>query len=189
LLELPAYQVPLLRDVFCNAGLQSWWFIKRAGTIILLVNVVLWALMYYPHPEGEEGALETSYMSRIGRFFEPVSQYAGFDWRDNVALIGGAAAKEVVVSSMITMYEIEGDEEEDQDERLALRLRSEKGWSPFKAFAMLLFVMLYSPCVATCMVIWRETGHIKYMLAAIFYTNILAFFLAVVVYQIGNFLM
>ncbi|MDR0329001.1 MAG: ferrous iron transport protein B [Planctomycetaceae bacterium] len=187
LLELPAYQVPLLRDVLRTAGLQSWWFIKRAGTIILLVNVILWALMYYPRPEGE-GGLETSYMSRIGRLFEPVSQYAGFDWRDNVALIGGAAAKEVVVSSMITMYEIEGDGEEAQNERLALRLRSAEGWSPFKAFAMLLFVMIYCPCAATCMVIWRETGHIKYMLAAILYTNILAFFLAVVVYQIGNFL-
>jgi ferrous iron transport protein B len=218
LIELPAYQMPMLRDVLRTAGMQSWWFIKRAGTVILLANVVLWALMYYPkntfslleehssriggvgmkaesngvacspHPNplpGGEGTLETSYAAKIGRFFEPVSQYAGFDWRDNVALIGGIAAKEVIVSSMVTMYKVEGD---DQDERLALRLHSERGWTPFKAFAMLLFVMLYSPCAATCIVIWRETRHIKYMLAAILYTNTLAFGLAVVVYQLGNFL-
>ena len=190
LIELPAYQVPMLRDVLFTAGLQSWWFVKRAGTIILAANVVLWALMYYP--KGEE-----SYAAKMGRFFEPVSQYAGFDWRDNVALIGGFAAKEVIVSSMITMYEIEnggeGIEEladtetlDSQGRQLALKLRSERGWTPLKAFAMLLFVMLYSPCLATCAVIWRETGHVKYMLIAILYTNVLAFCAAVLVYQIGN---
>ena len=198
LIELPAYQVPLLRDVLRTAGLQSWEFIKRAGTIILIANIMLWALMYYPREND-------SYASQMGRFFVPVSQYAGFDWRDNVALIGGLAAKEVIVSSMITMHEIDGEErrrtidggqqqsgESDDnaaEERLAERLRTEGGWTPLKAFAMLLFVMLYSPCLATCAIIWRETGHIKYMLVAILYTNVLAFGLAVAVYQAGRFLL
>jgi ferrous iron transport protein B len=179
LLELPAYQMPALRDVLRTAGLQSWWFVKRAGTVILLANVILWALMYYP----QEG--EMSYAARLGRAFEPVSQYAGFDWRDNVALMGGLAAKEVIVSSMITMYEING-ENSTEDMTLAKRLRTESGWTPLKAFVMLLFVMLYSPCMATCAVIWRETGHVKYMLAAILYTNALAFCLAMIIYQMGK---
>ena len=191
LIELPTYQVPMLRDVLRTAGMQSWEFIKRAGTIILIANVILWALMYYP--KGEE-----SYATKMGRFFEPVSQYAGFDWRDNVALIGGLAAKEVIVSSMITMYEIEDNDNghvgelaeidvlDSQSKRLAVRLRTEGGWTALKAFAVLLFVMLYSPCLATCVVIWRESGHIKYMLAAIFYTNVLAFSVAVTVYQAGR---
>jgi ferrous iron transport protein B len=217
LIELPAYQVPTLRDVLFTAGLQSWWFVKRAGTIILAVAIVLWALMYYPRGANPEvRSLETSYAARLGRGFEPVSQYAGFDWRDNVALIGGFAAKEVIVSSMITMYGIEdgrqqtaeaeadgrrqtadGSREpatvsptespqEDAESTLAMRLRSEGGWTPLKAFVMLLFVMLYNPCAATCAVIWRETGHVKYMLAAILYTNVLAFFAAVVLYQAGR---
>jgi len=183
LMELPTYQVPMVRDVLRTAGLQSWWFIKRAGTIILAVNVVLWALMYYPKAEAE-----TSYASRLGKTFEPISRYAGFDWRDNVALIGGFAAKEVIVSSMITMYEIDEDmlAAPQAERELAVRLRTEGGWTALKAFVMLLFVMLYSPCLATCAVIWRETGHIKYMLAAILYTNVLAFGLAVVVYQVGR---
>ena len=195
LIELPAYQMPALRDVFFTAGLQSWWFIKRAGTVILTANVILWALMYYPRAEAE-----TSYAARLGQVFEPVSQYAGFDWRDNVALIGGIAAKEVIVSSMVTMYEIDAElfdappaEYQEPtlsapfaERKLAIRLQ-ESGWTPLKAFVVLLFVMLYSPCVATCAVIWRETGHIKYMLAAILYTNVLAFFLAVIVYQAGRF--
>jgi ferrous iron transport protein B len=139
-----------------------------------------------------------SYAARLGQFLEPVSQYAGFGWRDNVALIGGLAAKEVIVSSMITMYEIDDKESQQTadgrqqqidaaEEKLAVRLRTEAGWTPLKAFVMLLFVMLYSPCFATCAVIWRETGHIKYMLIAILYTNVLAFGLAVAVYQVGSF--
>ena len=196
LIELPTYQMPTLRDVLRTAGLQSWWFIKRAGTVILVANVILWALMYYPKagamsPLSEgEGTLETSYAAKLGQIFEPLSKYAGFDWRDNVALIGGFAAKEVIVSSMVTMYEINGEEhaEDSQRQRLAVRLRSEGGWTPLKAFVMLLFVMLYNPCIATCTVIWRETGHIKYVLMTILYTNLLAFCLAVFVYQIGNFL-
>ncbi|MCL2004531.1 MAG: ferrous iron transporter B [Planctomycetaceae bacterium] len=210
LIELPAYQLPMLRDVFRTAGMQTWWFLKRAGTIILLVTVILWALMYYPRPneqaqglhdpQHEQGtapatdlvnALDSSYAARMGQFFEPVSRFAGFDWRDNVALIGGFAAKEVIVSSMITMYEIEEEQEEmlgasPAERRLATRLQNEATWTPWKAFAILLFVMIYSPCLATCVVIWRETGRIKYMLAAILYTNVLAFCLAVGVYQFGR---
>ena len=214
LVELPTYQVPLLRDVLHTAGMQSWWFIKRAGTIILLANVVLWALMYYPAGQTADGKGKTadgrrqtaeyagdvaavsatvcrlpsadSYAARLGRFFEPVTQYAGFDWRDNVALIGGLAAKEVIVSSMITMYEIDGETTDGRRQTAVERLHSEGGWTPLKALAMLLFVMLYSPCVATCAIIWRETGHIKYMLAAILYTNALAFGVAAAVYQVGS---
>ena len=175
LIELPAYQVPMLREVLRTASLQSLWFIKRAGTIILLANVILWASTYYPKEK-------ESYAAKVGRFFEPVSQLAGFDWRDNVALIGGIAAKEVIVSSMTTMQTADGSRGTVTD------LAGTPCWTPLKAFAMLLFVMLYCPCLATCVVIWRETGHVKYMLAAILYTNALAFFVATVVYRMGTLL-
>lgn len=207
LIELPTYQIPTTRDVFFTACLQSWWFIKRAGTLILAVNIILWALMYFPRTENaEESSLETSYGARLGQFFEPVSKYAGFDWRDNVALIGGFAAKEVIVSSMVTMHRIEEENNapsqtertsqeieigdlDSSSKRLAMQLRSDAHWTPLKAFVLLLFVMLYNPCAATCVTIWRETGHIKYMLMAIFYTNTLAFCMAVAVYQCGKLLL
>ena len=219
LIELPTYQVPMVRDVLFTACLQSCWFLKRAGTIIFVAVIILWALMYYP-----TRSVETSYAAQIGRLFEPVSQYAGFDWKDNVALIGGMAAKETIVSTMSTMYILDEEEkgkeerngggaeneaagvegvnnedakseemfevaEMDEDEMIeewGRRLATKPGWSPLKAFVLLLFVMLYCPCLATCIVIWRETGYIKYMLIAILYTNVLAFCLAVAVYQMGN---
>lgn len=252
-IELPTYQRPGLIDVCRTAMLQSWYFIKKAGTIILAVNVLLWVLMYYPKPEDPDATaserLQGSYAAQMGRFFEPVSHLAGFDWRDNVALIGGFAAKEVVVSALATVYNIEADDEEDEEidgpvpvaphvpkddkehpqqekvghdeplvaktdvpsdltpsltddiaaidsedldsqgKRLALQLRKEPNWSPLKAFALLIFVMVYAPCAATCAVIWQETGTPKYMLIAMIYTTALAAILAIAIYQIGSLLM
>lgn len=233
-IELPTYQIPGLFDIFRTACMQSWYFIKKAGTIILAVNVLLWVLMYYPKPTNpdvtDSERLQGSYAAQMGRFFEPVSQLAGFDWRDNVALIGGFAAKEVVVSALATVYNIEsGDNDEneedqakenvehlgnehhsliaktdlpsdltpnieeiesedldDQGKRLALQLRNEPNWSPLKAFALLIFVMVYAPCAATCAVIWQETGTPKYMLIAMAYTTILAAILAIAIFQIGS---
>jgi ferrous iron transport protein B len=179
LIELPTYQMPMLHDVLRTACLQCWEFLKRAGTIILIANVILWALMYYPKPPEEPYKMRPpTYAQIIGTYLEPVSMYAGFDDRDNVALICGIAAKEVVVSSMITMY--------DLDERAGDFVPDRLDWSLLKAFVMLLFVMLYNPCMATCVVIWRETGHIKYLLMTIIYTNALAFCAAVLVYQAGK---
>jgi ferrous iron transport protein B len=194
-IELPTYQMPRLIDVLRTACLQSWWFVKKAGTIILLVNIILWALMYYPRPTDPDTDARTqvanSYAGRLGHALTPISHLAGFDWRDNVALIGGVAAKEVIVSSLSTVYgiessdEVEGEDGEEVDERLVTKLQSSEGWSPLKAFAMLLFVMIYAPCIPTCAVIRKETGSYKYMLLAIVYSTTLAFVLAVAVYQIG----
>ncbi|MDR1486027.1 MAG: ferrous iron transport protein B [Planctomycetaceae bacterium] len=264
IIELPTYQTPNFYDMFLSAFLQSWWFVKKAGTIILAVNVFLWVLMYYPRPVdvnvSASERLANSYAARLGRVFEPVSKYVGFDWRDNVALIGGFAAKEVIVSSMATMYgietedkndsedknnkdnnedknveiknnvnnnirndkviaddlrkpsnidndeesddvdvanvvsgadqveSIESDELDDRGKRLAIRLRMESGWSSLKAFVFILFVMIYAPCVATCAVIWRETGHIKYMLASAIYATTIAVIISVTIYQAGLFI-
>ncbi len=224
LIELPSYQLPDPRDVLMTACRQSWWFLKKAGTIILAVNVFLWVMMYYPTPKEPNADTKTrlagSYAAQLGRTLAPVTKYAGFDWRDNVALIGGFAAKEVIVSSLSTIYGIEADGEEEKTERksdepfiaktdvptklgpveeiieseeldaqgkrLASKLRTEEGWSPWKAFALLIFVMVYAPCIPTCAVIWKETGAIKYMFLAMVYSTTLAFALAVLVYQIGR---
>ncbi|MDR0869890.1 MAG: ferrous iron transport protein B, partial [Planctomycetaceae bacterium] len=206
LIELPTYQMPGVFETVATACRQSWMFIKKAGTFILAVNVLLWALMYFPSPENPDASdterLQGSYAAMAGKVLEPVSLFAGFDWRDNIALLGGFAAKEVIVSSLSTIYGIEengvnrgenvgeGDsssaETEEPEQKLAERLQAEKNWSPVKAFAMLLFVMIYAPCLATCAVIWRETGYVKYMLAATVYTTVLAMLLATAVYQIGS---
>lgn len=226
LLEIPSYQFPKMKDVFATAGRQSGEFLKKAGTIILLANIILWFLMSYPRPEqivsiesrGSDTAevdgirdsfdIRNSYAAAIGRFLEPIGQYAGFDWKTNVALIGGLATKELIVSSTITLYGAEAQENhQDQvilpedlpslekkgsvngheNESIVSVLRENARRStPYKGFALLVFIMLYAPCSGTLVAIYRMTGSLKWVCFSMIYNTVLAFTLAVLIYQIGN---
>ena len=192
LIELPAYQLPRFSDIWQTATLQSWWFLKKAGTIILAVNVVLWCLMFFPQPVSESGPvgknrqLTNSYAGRIGRLLEPVSRLAGFDWRDNVALTGGFVAKEVIVSSLGTLYSLDDDSADTSQSPVSINPKAFAGWSHTKAFAMILFVMIYAPCTATCVVIYRETRKLRWVATAVGFNTAVAFLLAVLVYQVSG---
>jgi ferrous iron transport protein B len=129
--------------------------------------------------------LRHSAAGRLGSALEPVSRWAGFDWRDNIALIGGFAAKEVVVGTLGVAYSM-GNVDPDEPESLPQRLREDPNWSPLQAFAMMIFVMIYAPCVTVQIVTRRESGGWKWPLFSLTYTTVLAFVLAVAVYQIGS---
>ncbi|HQL95980.1 MAG TPA: nucleoside recognition domain-containing protein, partial [Candidatus Hydrogenedentes bacterium] len=122
-----------------------------------------------------------------GDGLQRAARAAGFDWRVNIALIGGFAAKEVVIGAMATVYAME-EETPDMDASLSARLREAPGWTPLRAFAMMLFVMLYAPCVTTIAVIRRETGTWKWPLFATVYATTIAFVLAAAVFQGGRLL-
>ena len=206
LLELPPYQIPTFRGVMKKALAQSWDFLAKAGTIILAANVILWAAMYYPAVDEQTAKeqklsdLEASYAGQIGGALTPVSQLAGFDAKDNVALIGGVAAKEIIISSLATAHQMEMDEnideaqinavenpESDKEQSALIQcLKKDPNWSMAKTLAFLLFVMLYSPCAATLAVMWRETGTIKWPVFSFLFNSVVAFTVAVLVYQIGR---
>ncbi len=191
-MELPPYHMPVLRGVFLHTWERTWVYIKKAGTVILAINILLWVVMYFPRPPlGPDGetpppseAIAHSFAGKFGRALEPATSLAGFDWRTNIALIGGFAAKEVVVGALGTVYAMEIDDPEDADP-LVRRLANEPGWGPLRAFAMMIFVMLYAPCVTTIAVIRRESGSWKWALFATAYSTAIAFVLAVAVYQAG----
>lgn len=245
-MELPPYHLPMISTVLKNALERSWLYLKKAGTIILTVSIVIWALMYFPqadtssfakekevaekafHSEAEKlgllpaelspentpeeladasnryseavekidaraeaAQLRQSVAGRVGRFFEPVSKAAGFDWKDNIALIGGFAAKEIIVSTMSMAYsmgEAEGTEniEESKELPLVQSLRKDPAWTPLRAFAMILFVLLYAPCLVTVATIWRESGSFKWALFSTAYSTAIAFLAATAVYRIGR---
>ncbi len=193
-LELPPWQMPTSRSILSSAGGRSWEYIKKAGTIILLINIILWSMMYFPRLPAEKSVeqsnpLEYSIAGRIGKAIEPVSRLAGFDWRDNVALLGGFAAKEVIVSSLSTAYSMEerqGEEGEESSRKIAGRLQKEPGWSQVKALALMIFVMLYAPCTGACVTIWRESGTWRWMIVVILFSTALAFIMAVSIYQLGT---
>ncbi|HNZ48009.1 MAG TPA: ferrous iron transport protein B [Candidatus Hydrogenedentes bacterium] len=189
-MELPPYHMPVLRGVLRHTWERTWMYMKKAGTVILAINLVLWALMYFPHPAEEtnpEEKLAYSYAGRAGKALEPISRAAGFDWRTNIALIGGFAAKEVVLGVLGTAYSLENTDEENYLS-LSEQLAKRSDWNPVRAFALMVFVMLYAPCLVTIAVIRRESGSWKWALFSTVYSTAFAFILAIAFYRIGSLL-
>jgi ferrous iron transport protein B len=133
--------------------------------------------------QAQEG-LRHSVAGRIGTALESVTQWTGFDWRTNVALVSGFAAKEVIVSTMGTAYSL-GMEKEIADIPLSERLSLDPTWNPLKAFSLIVFIMLYAPCLATVTCIIRESGAWKWGLFSMVFNTTAAFIIAVVIYQAG----
>ncbi len=216
-MELPPYRLPTFRGLLIHTWERTWQYIKKAGTVILAISILLWAMMTFPGlPEEEEArfsgrreavsatyggeelderlaaidrqeaerGLELSLAGRIGRGLEGVSRWAGFDWRTNIALVGGFAAKEVVISTLGTAYSL-GEVDPEASESLAATLANDPAWNPVKALAMIIFVMFYAPCFVTVVCIVREAGSWKWGALAVGFNTLFAFALAVAVYQAG----
>lgn len=219
-MELPPYRLPLVSGVIIHTLERTWQYIKKAGTVILGISILIWAAMSYPSLSPEQEALiETqvaaiqanqslsdedkeaqiaevensdqsshlanSYAGRLGRALEPVTQYAGFDWQTNIALIGGIMAKEVVITTLGTAYSL-GAVEDDDPAPLKERIKSDPHWSMNSAntLAFLVFTLLYSPCFVTLLVIKQETGKWRWTFWSLFFNLTLAFVAAIIVKQL-----
>jgi ferrous iron transport protein B len=133
-----------------------------------------------------EEALLHSLAGRVGSGFEKISWLAGFDWRTNIALVGGFAAKEVIISTLGTAYSLGEVAPEEGDSSLSRTLAEDPGWSKIKAFSLILFVMFYSPCFVTVVCIVREAGSWKWGAFSMAFNTGFAFLLATGVYQLGR---
>ncbi|MEW6616578.1 MAG: ferrous iron transport protein B [Thermodesulfobacteriota bacterium] len=197
-MELPPYRMPTLKGLFIHMWERTWHYLKKAGTIILLVSIIIWAMSTFPKPpeelvsgiSGKEKAqAEVSYSvaGRIGKALEKITAPLGFDWRINIALMGGFAAKEVVVTSLGTVYSM-GEVDPEASGVLSERIKREPNWNPLKAFTLMLFCMLYAPCFVTLAVIRKETESWKWTGFAMVYATVIAYVVSLVVYQAGRFL-
>jgi ferrous iron transport protein B len=261
ILELPPYRMPTLRGLIMNTWERTWMYMKKAGTVILTISIILWAMMNYPslppdkakHFADQEDVITEAFLStpsvdrvfkseadiinftealrqlekaagqtpkdrksvfyavarsiynqlsasggkgqpaeasmdpvadayvaymdqmaalnaerqsahlkntvggKLGSALETVFMPIGFDWKTSVALVGGFAAKEVVVSTLGTAYSL-ADVDPEAADSLSERLQKEPGWNPLLAFSLIMFVMLYSPCFCTLVIIKKETG-------------------------------
>jgi len=179
---------------------RAWLYLKKAGTIILAASLIMWTLFTFPmvNEDGEEyesvsEQMRYSYAGKVGQAIEPIIKPLGFDWATGVALVAGFAAKEVVVSTLGTLYSI-GDEEAllDGEESLvktfAERTRENSGFNPLIAYVLMLFTLIYTPCVATIAVIKKETNGWKWPAFTVAYTLVLAWVICFIVYQTGLFL-
>ena len=132
-----------------------------------------------------EAGLRYSVAGRIGTALESVSRWAGFDWRTNIALIGGFAAKEVMVSTLGTAYSL-GEVDPEASGSLSEKLAKDPGWSPLAALGLIVFTMFYSPCFVAVVCISKESGSWKWGAFAIIFNTLLAFGLAVLIFQTGS---
>ncbi|MBO7593192.1 MAG: ferrous iron transport protein B [Bacteroidaceae bacterium] len=174
-MELPPYRMPSTKSVVRHTWEKGKQYLKKMGTTILLASIAVWALSYFPHyPEmSEEQQMEISYIGQIGKFVEPVIQPCGLAWKEGVALIAGIGAKEIVASTMAVLYH--GD-------------ITTSGMTTLAALSFMLFVLLYFPCIPTCISIKHESGKWKWAGFTVLYTTLLAWLTSMSVYQIGSFI-
>jgi ferrous iron transport protein B len=185
-MELPVYHIPTLKGIFIHTWARTSMYIKKAGTIILLVNLLLWIVMTFPRVNGSPTEkLNASLAGRVSKVLLPISSLAGFGLRENIALVGGFAAKEVIVSTMGTAYSI-GDISSEAAEPLSQKLAASPDWNRLKAFAMIVFIMVYAPCLATIASIKKETHSWKWAVFSTVYSTAFAYLLAVIIYQSGK---
>lgn len=144
-------------------------------------------LVRIDNDEAEQTLLH-SFAGRLGKSLERVTWLAGFDWRSNIALVGGVAAKEVIVSTLGTAYSL-GESEGGEDTSLAKTLAAQPGWSPIVALSLIVFTMFYAPCIVTVVCIVKETGSWKWGLFSMGFNTLFAFTLATIVYQTGQLIM
>jgi ferrous iron transport protein B len=183
MLELPDYKLPRLRSVAIGLYTRAMLFLKRAGTTIFSMMVLIWFLASFPRPpEGAAGpAIDYSFAAVIGKWLEPITAPVGFNWQINVALIPGMAAREVAVASLGTVYAIEGGKEAAEQIGQALANK----WSLATALALLVWYIFAPQCASTLAVIKRETGSWKWMFVTFAYMLTLAYIGAFITYQIA----
>lgn len=194
LMELPPYKLPGARTVMLQTWQRSGHFVKRAGTVILAINILLWFAMKFPGDPQQSSSerLRTSIAGRAGHALEPVIQPFGMDWKVGIGILGSFAAREVFVSTMATVYNVEDESEEKASISVRDQMRSELNpttqkprFNPVSAVALMVFYVLALQCVSTIAVVRRETESWKWALFQWAYMFVLAWVMATLVYQVG----
>lgn len=220
-MELPPYRMPVWRSVLITVRERSLLFTQKAGTVILAITVVLWFLASYPKGgdavralEAERtqivaagdtlqaqaldrriasASLEHSFAGRTGRLIEPAIQPLGFDWRIGIGLITSLAAREVMVSTMATVFNLGSGERDVQPLRKILREAVDtrtgaRAYTPLTGISLMVFYVLACQCMSTLAVVRRETNSWRWPIAMLVMMNAMAWLASFAVYQGGRLL-
>lgn len=205
-MEMPKYRLPSLKLIWHTVTTKTWMYLKKAGTFIAAASMLIWFLSNYPHnnlldaeyAQKIENAntlqekeklentlaslhLEQSYLGILGKFSEPVFAPLGFDWKMNIALQTGLAAKEVVVSTLGVLYSLG---EAVDEESGSLQKMIQKNIPFASAVSFIVVIMVYLPCLAASIVFTREAGGIRYFFYLFAFTSLVAYSLAFLAYNI-----
>lgn len=178
-LEMPPYRMPTLRSIGLRLLDRAMAFLKRAGTVILIVSIVLWILASMPMTNGQPPKIEDSVVGTLGRTVEPLIAPMGFNWKIGIGLITSLAAREVIVGTLGTIYgmESEGDTQ-------GLQAALQKDLSFAGAVALLVFFAFAMQCMSTLAMVRRETGGWKWPVIQFCYMSGMAYICAFITYQV-----
>ena len=200
-MELPPYRVPTLQATLRHMWEKGVQYLRKMGGVILVGSLIIWFLSYYPRPEQSDAATTTteqsapdysnSYLGQIGRVCEPIMEPIGLNWKGGVAILSGAAAKEIVVSTLGVLYAAEplpegASGELSEDGSLGAKLIASGDFDMRTAIAFMVFILLYFPCVATLIAIAKETGRWYWAAVTVVYNTVVAWVVAYIVYLIGG---
>ncbi len=193
IMELPPYRMPGFKDVALHMLERAWIFLRRAGTVILGISIILWFLSAYPKaPDGAppQQQLAQSFAGRAGHALEPAIKPLGFDWQIGIGLISSFAAREVFVSTMGVVFNAESEREDTAPLRQALlEARWPDGralFTPLVCFTLMIFYVFAMQCVSTIAIVRRETNSWRWPLFQIGYMTGTAWVLSFIVYQSGR---
>jgi ferrous iron transport protein B len=195
-MELPPYHLPTLKGLFLKMWERGWMYVRKAGTVIILISIIVWVVFEYPKApvnenlsQSEQAAaqIKYSFAGKAGKYLEPVFKPIGMDGNRAIALLAGLAAKEVIVSTLGTVYAI-GDTSKNS-KTLREKITSDKDWSPLKGITLLVFCLIYLPCIVSVAVFFKETGsNFKWLGLLVIGSTGFAWIASFIVFQLGTFL-
>ncbi len=175
---LPEYKIPKLKNVIISILGTTKSFLTKAGKIILPFSIIMWVLFTFPQTDGLPTQIEESYAAQIGMAVEPIFEPIGFDWRINTALFGALGAKEIFISTLGIFYSLEATTEDG----LIQALQNDPNITPLTAVLVLIFMLIYSPCIPVIATIKHQFGA-KWASIAFLYPTLLAWIICFIVYQ------
>lgn len=196
-MEMPPYRMPSLRNVGRTMFMRATIFLKRAGTVILLVSILLWMLAAFPRAKTIGGAdaksqqLEQSFVGRAGHVIEPLIRPLGFDWKIGVGLISSFAARETIISTLSVVYNA-GDDSENHSlvgaMQNAKRADGSPVWTPLVGLSLMVFFVLACQCMSTVAIVRRETNSWRWPAFMVGYMMVLAYVASLITFQGGRLL-
>tara|TARA_B100000029_G_C17589294_1_gene962026 strand:- start:897 stop:3005 length:2109 start_codon:yes stop_codon:yes gene_type:complete len=193
IMELPQYRIPITGSVIKQVINRGKLFIIDAGKVIMLISIILWFLASFPKNNLGEVDITESYAGKIGQTIEPIIEPLGFDWKIGIALITSFAAREIVVSTLSTIYNIEDDGDDMINIKQAMKndINPKTGkntYTPLIAISIMVFYVYAAQCMATFAVVRTETNSWKWPVFMIIYMTMLAYGMSFVVFQGGQLL-
>jgi len=194
LLEMPPYRRPSLRVTLARMWERAVIFLKRAGTVILAITVIIWAISSYPKPANPNAtpaeALSASFAGQLGHAIEPVIAPLGYDWKLGVGIISSFAAREVFVGTMSVIYSVQDGEKNAPALRDAMAAEKRPDgtplFTPLVCLSLLVFYVLAMQCLSTLVVVRRETNSWRWPVFMLAYMTGLAWVAAFLVLHVGR---